>query len=128
MSFSALSPVQIEPSRLREFENILKREGFWNAGLFQFWKAGQLYGYVRTLGNNLEWHVRAFRNGALDSEVEYSRWSRMHLSYPPMSYTQPLLDLLQRHGLLPFGRFAGWGNGLRMPDILGWQRRRQNFL
>lgn len=119
--------VQIEPSQLREFEKTLKREGFWNAGLFQFWKAGQLYGYVRTLGSNLEWHVRAFRNGALHSEIEYSRWSRMHLAYPPAPYMHALIGLLQRHGFLQSARYPSLTSGLRMPGILGRQQRHRNF-
>lgn len=127
MDFHPHALVRILPEQLHTFERVLKHEGFWNAGLFQFWKQGQLYGYVKSLGNDLEWHVRAFRNGWLGSEIEPSRWTRNHFTYPPVTYFEPLIGLLRRYGFLHPSAFWGWNPTPTKLDSAEWLRRPQRL-
>jgi hypothetical protein len=79
---------------------ILYRIGFKDP-LFQQWRLGQRFGLSRPLTNMLEWHIRGFADGTLDSEVEISRKSFQHLLSRPGSYYSPLIEILRRHGI-PF--------------------------
>jgi len=51
------------------------------------------------LTNLLEWHIRGFADGALDSEVEISRDWLQHLAAKPGPYYSPLLAILKNHGI-----------------------------
>ena len=79
---------------------ILYRIGFKDP-FFQQWRLGQRFGLSRPLTNMLEWHIRGFADGTLDSEVEISRKSFQHLLSRPGSYYSPLIEILRRHGI-PF--------------------------
>jgi uncharacterized ParB-like nuclease family protein len=92
--------VQIHPDHLPLLAAILQREGFTDP-IFQEWKSGQRFGLSRSLSNLLEWHVRGFADGMLDSEVEISRNWLQHLAARPGPYYSPLLRILDRIGL-PF--------------------------
>lgn len=124
MSFSTHGWVSISPTHLRTFEHLLKLEGFSSAGIFQFWKAGQVFGYVKNLGNGMEWHVRGFKTGELDSEIEPSRLTRQHLTHPPTPFLEPLMHLLGKYGLL---QFRGWPSWPTLPYTVGWPQRPRNF-
>lgn len=69
--------------------------------IFQEWGIGQRFGLSRPLTNLLEWHVRGFADGTLDSEVEVSRERLQHLAATPGPYYSPLLRILATNGI-PF--------------------------
>jgi hypothetical protein len=93
----SISPWQVEILR-----RTLLAEGFRSAGLLQIWKKGQVFGYVRRIQESLEWHIRAFEDGRLESELEPPRTTIRHLLNNPFPADQPLAQLLQRHRI-PFG-------------------------
>jgi hypothetical protein len=49
----------------------------------------------------LEWHIRGFADGSLDSEVEISRKRLQHVASRPGSYYLPLMAILRRNRI-PF--------------------------
>jgi hypothetical protein len=65
--------LSIRPWHFEYFRQTLLAEGFKDVGFFQIWKRGQLFGHGRPLAVDTEWHVRAFANGMLESELEYPR-------------------------------------------------------
>ena len=92
--------VQIHPEHFAPLAAILRRAGFTRP-IFQEWKTGQKFGLSRPLSNLLEWHIRGFVNGTLDSEVEISRNWLQHLAARPGPYYSPLLRILDVIGI-PF--------------------------
>lgn len=74
-----------------------------NVGIFQIWKKGQVFGYARGLGDDLEWHVRAFVDGSLESELELPRTTIQHLLQTPFQHDGLLEHLLRRYRI-PFSR------------------------
>jgi len=92
--------VQIHPDHFPLLAMILQRTGFTDP-IFQEWKTGQRFGLARPLSSLLEWHVRGFADGMLDSEVEISRSWLQHVAARPGSYYSPLLRILDRIGI-PF--------------------------
>jgi uncharacterized ParB-like nuclease family protein len=112
--------VQINPEYLTLLTVILQRMGFADP-VFQQLKTGQRFGLARLLSNLLEWHVRGFSNGILDSEVEISRNRLQHLTARPGSYYSPLLRILDRNGI-PFsvvGRIPPDAEYVYMPELFG---------
>jgi hypothetical protein len=95
--------LSIHPSYVEQFRRTLVAEGFRSAGLLQIWKRGQIFGYVRRMSNDLEWHVRAFYDGTLESELELPRTSIHHLLRGPWLTDTPLAELLRRYGI-PFSQ------------------------
>jgi len=93
--------LSISPWYVERFRRTLLAEGFRNVGLFQIWKKGQMFGYARRLGTNLEWHVRAFVDGTLESEVELPRTTIHHLLHRPYLHDGLLTQLLSHHRI-PF--------------------------
>ena len=89
--------ISISPWYVEFFRRTLLAEGFNNVGFFQIWKRGQVFGYARMLSENLEWHVRAFIDGTLESEVELPRTTIHHLLHYPYLHDGLLAQLLSRH-------------------------------
>ena len=90
---------------------ILRRMGFADP-LFQDWRIGQRFGVARPLTSILEWHIRGFGDGSIDSEVEISRKRLQHIASRPGSYYLPLMAILRRNRI-PFLL------GSRIPFLLG---------
>jgi len=112
--------VQIHPDHFPLLAVILQRTGFTDP-IFQEWKTGQRFGLSRPLSSLLEWHVRGFSDGMLDSEVEISRTWLQHLVARPGSYYSPLLSILDRIGI-PFsvvGRILPDAAYVYLPELFG---------
>ena len=63
---------------LKRVENALRSEGFKDT-LLQIWKEGQVFGLVKKIDNVWEMHVRGFKDGHLEAEIEISRDYIEHL-------------------------------------------------
>jgi hypothetical protein len=116
----SLVGVQIHPEHLRLLAVMLQRTGFAEP-MFQEWKTGQRFGLSRPISSLLEWHVRGFADGMLDSEVEISRNWLQHLVARPGSYYSPLLRILDRIGI-PFsvvGRILPDAAYVYLPELFG---------
>ena len=112
--------VQIHPELFPLLTGTLQRAGFTDP-IFQEWKTGQRFGLSRPLSSLLEWHVRGFSDGMLDSEVEISRTWLQHLAARPGSYYSPLLSILDRIGI-PFsvvGRILPDAAYVYLPELFG---------
>jgi len=96
----ARNAVRILPDNVPRVALLLGQIGFRDP-IFQEWGIGQRFGLSKSLTNLLEWHVRGFADGALDSEVEISRKWFLHLAGRPGSYYKPLLRILRQHRI-PF--------------------------
>lgn len=97
--------LSISPWFIEILRRALLAEGFRSAGLLQIWKKGQVFGYIRRLGDNLEWHVRAFVDGGLESELEPPRTTIHHLLKRPYLTDRLLAQLLSRYRI-PFSQAA----------------------
>jgi hypothetical protein len=93
--------LSISPWHVDYFRRALLAEGFRDAGFLQIRKRGQVFGYTRPLGAKMEWHVRAFANGSLESELELPRNTISHLLKPRYFSDGLLAQLLSRHRI-PF--------------------------
>lgn len=100
MTLHTRNAVQIRSEQIPRLVPILRRMGFSDP-FFQEWRIGQRFGVSRPLTSMLEWHVRGFADGTLDSEVEISRKRLEHLAARPGSYYWPLLRILKTHRI-PF--------------------------
>jgi len=112
--------VQIHPEHLPLLVMTLQRTGFTDP-ISQEWKTGQRFGLSRPLSSLLEWHIRGFADGMLDSEVEISRDWLQHLASRPGSYYSPLLSILERTGI-PFsvlGRVPPDASFIYLPELFG---------
>ena len=58
---------------LTTIKKLLLEEGFYDTGILQSWKEGQMFGLAKPLENLLEVHIRGYLNNTLDAEVELSR-------------------------------------------------------
>jgi uncharacterized ParB-like nuclease family protein len=119
-ALEGLDGVQIHPEYLPLLAVILQRTGFTDP-ISQEWKTGQRFGLSRPLSSLLEWHVRGFADGMLDSEVEISRNWLQHLAARPGSYYSPLLRILDRIGI-PFsvvGRILPDAAYVYLPELFG---------
>lgn len=70
-------------------------------GFLQIWKRGQVFGYARPFGTKMEWHVRAFVDETLESELESPRTTIGHLLNPVYFSDGLLAQLLSNHRI-PF--------------------------
>ncbi|MFH0848656.1 MAG: ParB N-terminal domain-containing protein [archaeon] len=104
-ALGGLAGVQIHLEHFPLLTAMLQRAGFTRP-IFQEWKTGQKFGLSRLLSNLLEWHVRGFLNGMLDSEVEISRNWLQHIAAKPGPYYSPLLRILDMIGI-PFSVVGG---------------------
>jgi len=59
--------------RFNYIKKLLLEEGFYDTGILQSWKEGQMFGLAKPLENLLEVHIRGYLNNTLDAEVELSR-------------------------------------------------------
>jgi sulfiredoxin len=112
--------VRINPEHFPLLTWIFKRTGFADP-IFQQWKPGQRFGLTRPLSSLLEWHIRGFADGMLDSEVEISRNRLQHLTARPGSYFSPLLRILDRIQI-PFsvvGKVLPDAAYVYLPELLG---------
>jgi len=100
MAWHTRNAVRVPPEYIPRLALTLRRIGFADP-FFQEWRIGQRFGLSRPLTSILEWHVRGFADGALDSEVEISRERLEHLAARPGSYYRPLLTILRSHSI-PF--------------------------
>ncbi|HUK28673.1 MAG TPA: hypothetical protein VLV31_09630 [Candidatus Acidoferrales bacterium] len=91
--------LSIHPQQVERLRRTLLSEGFKSAGLLQICKRGQVFGYVRRIRYDLEWHVRAFADGRLESEVESPRTTIRHLLSPSYQHDDLLAKLLYKHGI-----------------------------
>jgi len=105
MTLNGRNAVRIDPHHVALLAAILRRIGFVTP-FFQEWRIGQRFGLSRLLTSLLEWHIRGFADGSLDSEVEISRNWLQHLVARPGSYYLPLLTILRRHEI-PFSVIGG---------------------
>ncbi len=81
--------------RVRE---ALLAEGFRDTVL-QIYRKGQVFGLVKPLNETLEVHVRAYRDGSLDAEVEVSRKYIEHLTAGSEPAVEILTGVLRKHGI-----------------------------
>ena len=112
--------VRILPRNIPQLLVILRRIGFADP-FFQEWRIGQRFGLSKPLTVMLEWHVRGFADGTLDSEVEISRKRLQHLSGRPGSYYWPLVAVLRRHSI-PFyanSRIPPDATHVYLPELFG---------
>ena len=112
--------VQLPPEHVPLLGLILQRTGFTDP-IFQENKIGQRFGLARPLSSLLEWHVRGFVDGKLDSEVEISRNWLQHLAARSGSYYSPLLKILDRIGI-PYsvvGRILPDAAYVYLPELFG---------
>jgi uncharacterized ParB-like nuclease family protein len=119
-ALEGLVGVQIHPEHVPLLAVILQQMGFTDP-IFQEWKTGQRFGLSRPLSSLLEWHVRGFADGMLDSEVEISRNWLQHLAARSGSYFSPLLRILDRIGI-PFsvvGRILPDAAYVYLPELFG---------
>jgi hypothetical protein len=98
MASHARNALRVRPDQIPRLAVVLDGMGFRDP-FFQEWRVGQRFGLSRPLTDMLEWHVRGFADGTLDSEVEISRMSFQHLLSMPGSYYSPLVAILRRHGI-----------------------------
>ena len=100
MTWHTRNAVRVPPEYIPRLALTLRRIGFIDPFL-QEWRIGQRFGLSRPLTSILEWHVRGFADGGLDSEVEISRERLEHVAARPGSYYWPLLTILRSHSI-PF--------------------------
>jgi uncharacterized ParB-like nuclease family protein len=115
-----LAAVQIDPKHFPLLAVTLQRVGFTDP-IIQEWKSGQRFGLSRPLSSLLEWHIRGFADGTLDSEVEISRNWLQHIAARPGLYYSALLRILDRIGL-PFsvvGRILPDAAYVYLPELFG---------
>jgi len=99
---------------------ILRRMGFADP-LFQDWRIGQRFGVARPLTSILEWHIRGFGDGSIDSEVEISRKRLQHVASRPGSYYLPLMAILRKNNI-PFllgSRIPPDATHVYLPEFFG---------
>jgi|GEM_PF-2121101 hypothetical protein len=94
--------LSIHPSLVERLRQTLLADGFSSAGIFQIWKRGQVFGYIRRLRFDLEWHVRAYADGRLESELEPPRNTIRHLLVNPYQ-SDGMLALLLSNTKSHFG-------------------------
>ncbi|MFW9831865.1 MAG: hypothetical protein ACFFD8_08820 [Candidatus Thorarchaeota archaeon] len=70
---------QIAPALLPYLEQVLKQRGFYNPGALQLYKRNQVFGLIKQLDKPLEMHIRGFKDGTLEAEIEISREYFEHL-------------------------------------------------
>ncbi len=83
---------------LERARQALLKEGFRSTSM-QYRKKEQVFGLVKDHGDRLQLHVRAFRNGVIESEVELSNRYIEHLWSPRRSAHNEITQILEKHGL-----------------------------
>ena len=119
-ALEGLVGVRIHPEHVPLLAVVLQQMGLTDP-IFQERKKGQRFGLSKLLSSLLEWHVRGFADGMLDSEVEISRNWLQHLAARSGSYYSPLLRILDRIGI-PFsvvGRILPDAAYVYLPELFG---------
>jgi hypothetical protein len=83
---------------LERARQALLAEGFHETPL-QYRKKNQVFGVVKQHGDRLQLHVRAFRNGVIESEVELSNLYLQHLWSPRRSAHAEIARIFEKHGV-----------------------------
>lgn len=83
---------------LERARQALVAEGFRSTPM-QYRKKDQVFGLVKDHGDRLQLHVRAFRSGVIESEVELSNRYIEHLWSPRRSAHNEITRILEKHGL-----------------------------
>lgn len=101
----ALTPPEEGAQKDMDAEEFLARaraallaEGFKDTPM-QYRKKDQVFGLVKDHGDRLQLHVRAFRNGLIESEVELSNRYVEHLWSPRRSAHSEIAQVFEKHGL-----------------------------
>jgi hypothetical protein len=89
--------VKISPDDLSLLKEKLIDEGFYDPWFAQEWKDDQVFGLAKEIRVPFEWHIRAFREGTLDSEIEVSRRYIGHKSIPAKPFYNSLVKILHKH-------------------------------
>ena len=90
------SYVKISPDDLSLLTVSLFDEGFYDPWFAQVWKVKQVFGLAKELSSPFEWHVRAFKDGRLESEIEISRRYIGHQSMPARPFHGSLITILRK--------------------------------
>lgn len=93
------SYIKISPADLKLLKERLFDEGFYDPWFAQEWKDKQFFGLAKELRSPFEWHVRAFKDGKLESEIEISRRYIGHQSMPARPFHDSLIAILRKHGI-----------------------------
>lgn len=100
---------------------VLLAEGFKRDPLRQARKPGQVWGVVRQEPDDMQIHVRAFKDGRLESEHELSNRYVQHLWSHRWGAHEAVKSILARHGMPTtlvneeFQPITGTKKGKRMP-------------
>jgi hypothetical protein len=106
---------------LRGAKAVLLAEGFKRDPLRQARKPGMVWGVVRQEPGDMQIHVRAFKDGRLETEVELSNRYIQHLWSHRRSAHVEVKEILNRHGMPTervsetFLPITGSFEGKRMP-------------
>ncbi len=106
---------------LKGCKAVLLAEGFKRDPLRQARKPGQVWGVVRQEPDDMQIHVRAFKDGRLESEHELSNRYVQHLWSHRWGAHEAVKDILARHGMPTklvsetFQPITGTKKGKRMP-------------
>ena len=92
------SYIKINPDDLKSLKRKLFDEGFYDPWFVQKWKNDQNFGLAKELNAPFEWHIRAFKDGRLESEIEVSRRYTGHQSVPAKPFHSALIKILRQHG------------------------------
>jgi len=92
------SYIKIDPDDLKSLKGTLFDEGFYDPWFAHEWKDEQKFGLAKELDAPFEWHVRAFKDGRLESEIEISRRYIGHQSVPAKPFHGALIKILCEHG------------------------------
>ena len=84
---------------LRAAKAILLAEGFKRDPLRQARKPGMVWGVVRQEPNHMQIHVRAFKDGRLETEHELSNRYVQHLWSHRWGAHEAVKEILARHGM-----------------------------
>jgi len=84
---------------LRSAKAVLLAAGFRREPLKQARKPGQVWGVVRQEPGDMQFHVRAFKDGRLETETELSNRFVQHLWSHRVSAHVEIKDILEQHGM-----------------------------
>lgn len=107
---------------LKGCKAVLLAEGFKRDPLRQARKSGQVWGVVRQEPDDMQIHVRAFKDGRLESEVELSNRYVQHLWSHRRGAHPEVKEILARHGMPTalvsetFQPITGTKEGKKMPE------------
>lgn len=88
-------PIKIIDHDTSTIRDIFLYEGFIST-IFQTFKAGQEYGLIKKIVEDLELHVRIYIDNSLDSEIELSREYLEH-PFECKPFYGPIYDVLKKY-------------------------------